>query len=175
MKNSITLHFIIFFVACGGIERDKSLGKRSDFPDQESWNPVIVMTREAKKRAIVRSKHLAKFSDKQEIILNGNVDVDFFSDDERHMSNLKSESAFVYEGNDNLLAIGNVIVKSDSGVTLFTDSLFWDNQSEKINSNDTVMLATELNDTLYGIGFESDIDLTRWKILNPWGVSSREK
>ena len=91
------------------------------------------------------------------------------------MSNLKSESAFVYEGNDNLLAIGNVIVKSDSGVTLFTDSLFWDNQSEKINSNDTVMLATELNDTLYGIGFESDIDLTRWKILNPWGVSSREK
>ena len=175
MKNSITLHFTIFFVACGGIDSDKSLGKRSDFPDQESWNPVIVMTREAKKRAIVRSKHLAKYSDRQEIILNGNVDVDFFSDDEKHMSNLKSESAFVYEGNDNLLAIGNVIVKSDSGVTLFTDSLFWDNQSEKINSNDTVMLATELNDTLYGIGFESDIDLTRWKILNPWGVSSREK
>ena len=175
MKNSITLHFIIFFVACGGNDSDKSLGKRSDFPDQESWNPVIVMTREAKKRAIVRSKHLAKYSDRQEIILNGNVDVDFFSDDEEHMSNLKSESAFVYEGNDNLLAIGNVIVKSDSGVTLFTDSLFWDNQSEKINSNDTVMLATELNDTLYGIGFESDIDLTRWKILNPWGVSSREK
>lgn len=175
MKNSITLHFIIFFVACGGNDSDKSLGKRSDFPDQESWNPVIVMTREAKKRAIVRSKHLAKYSDRQEIILNGNVDVDFFSDDEEHMSNLKSESAFVYEGNDNLLAIGNVIVKSDSGVTLFTDSLFWDNQSEKINSNDTVMLATELNDTLYGIGFESDIDLTRWKILNPWGVSSRKK
>ena len=175
MKNSITLHFTIFFVACGGIDSDKSLGKRSDFPDQESWNPVIVMTREAKKRAIVRSKHLAKYSDRQEIILNGNVDVDFFSDDEEHMSNLKSESAFVYEGNDNLLAIGNVIVKSDSGVTLFTDSLFWDNQSEKINSNDTVMLATELNDTLYGIGFESDIDLTRWKILKPWGVSSREK
>ena len=175
MKNSITLHFIIFFVACGGNDSDKSLGRRSDFPDQESWNPVIVMTREAKKRAIVRSKHLAKYSDRQEIILNGNVDVDFFSDDEEHMSNLKSESAFVYEGNDNLLAIGNVIVKSDSGVTLFTDSLFWDNQSEKINSNDTVMLATELNDTLYGIGFESDIDLTRWKILNPWGVSSREK
>ena len=82
MKNSITLHFTIFFVACGGIDSDKSLGKRSDFPDQESWNPVIVMTREAKKRAIVRSKHLAKYSDRQEIILNGNVDVDFFSDDE---------------------------------------------------------------------------------------------
>ena len=62
MKNSITLHFTIFFVACGGIDSDKSLGKRSDFPDQESWNPVIVMTREAKKRAIVRSKHLAKYS-----------------------------------------------------------------------------------------------------------------
>ena len=143
MKNSITLHFTIFFVACGGIDSDKSLGKRSDFPDQKMnlFGP----------------------------------DTDSGTFDEKHMSNLKSESAFVYEGNDNLLAIGNVIVKSDSGVTLFTDSLFWDNQSEKINSNDTVMLATELNDTLYGIGFESDIDLTRWKILKPWGVSSREK
>ena len=89
MKNSITLHFIIFFVACGGNDSDKSLGKRSDFPDQESWNPVIVMTREAKKRAIVRSNHLAKFSDKQEIILNGNVDVDFFSDDENILFQLR--------------------------------------------------------------------------------------
>ena len=28
------------------------------------------------------------------------------------------------------------------------------------------------NDTLYGIGFESNADLTHWKIKKPWGVSS---
>ncbi|MBF88091.1 MAG: LPS export ABC transporter periplasmic protein LptC [Candidatus Marinimicrobia bacterium] len=175
MKKSNSVYFIIFLISCETIENNESLGKRSDFPDQESWKPIIVMTREAKKRAIVRSDYLAKNSKNQETVLNGNVDVDFYSEDEEHMSNLRSESAFVYEDNDNLLAIGNVIVESDSGVTLFTDSLFWDNETEKINSNDTVMLATELNDTLYGIGFESDVDLTRWKILKPWGVSSREE
>ena len=91
------------------------------------------------------------------------------------MSNLKSERAFVYENSDNLLAIGNVVVVSDSGVTLFTDSLYWENDNERITSNDTVMLTTGVNDTLYGVGFESDVDLTHWKILHPWGVTAREK
>ncbi|SVA03165.1 uncharacterized protein METZ01_LOCUS56019, partial [marine metagenome] len=109
------------------------------------------------------------------VILEGNVDADFFSTEEEHMSNLKSERAFVYEETDNLLAIGNVVVVSDSGVTLFTDSLYWDNKLEKITSNDTIMLTTEMDDTLYGVGFESDVDLTHWKIIKPWGVTAREK
>ena len=77
-----------------------------------------------------------------------------------------------FEKNDIKLAIGNVRVYSDSGVTLFTDSLLWNNKNEKIFSNDSIMLTTNYNDTLYGIGFESNVDLTHWKIKKPWGVSS---
>ena len=88
------------------------------------------------------------------------------------MSNLKSNKAIIFEKSDNLLAIGNVRVFSDSGITLYTDSLLWNNKSERIFSNDSVMLTTNFNDTLYGIGFESNADLTHWKIKKPWGVSS---
>tara|TARA_Y100000590_G_scaffold470571_1_gene666454 strand:- start:4641 stop:5168 length:528 start_codon:yes stop_codon:yes gene_type:complete len=175
VKRTVHILFVAAVVGCGGVEDQASLGNRSDYADQESWNPVIILTREAKKRTVVRASHLAKYDEKQEIVLDGNVDADFFSTDEEHMSNLKSERAFVYENSDNLLAIGNVVVVSDSGVKLFTDSLYWENQNERITSNDTVMLTTEVNDTLYGVGFESDVDLTHWKILQPWGVTAREK
>lgn len=176
MKATFLLYVLMMVViGCGEVRSNESLGNRGDFPDQESWNPTIILTRDAKKRAVVRSNHLVKFLKKQEIILDGKVDADFFSTENRHMSNLKSDHAFVYEKNDNLLAVGNVVVVSDSGVTLFTDSLYWDNSAEIITSNDTVMLTTEMNDTLYGIGFESEVDLTHWKILKPWGVTKREK
>ena len=175
MKTIVPLFLTVSFFGCGGADSDVSLGSKDDFSDQESWNPAIILTREAKKRAVVKSGHLAKDADKKEVILEGNVDADFFSTEEEHMSNLKSERAFVYEETDNLLAIGNVVVVSDSGVTLFTDSLYWDNKLEKITSNDTIMLTTEMDDTLYGVGFESDVDLTHWKIIKPWGVAAREK
>ena len=69
-----------------------------------------------------------------------------------------------------MIAIGNVVVLSDSGVTLFTDTLSWDNLREKVYTDDEVIFITEEQDTLYGIGFESDVELDNWKILKPTGV-----
>jgi hypothetical protein len=69
-----------------------------------------------------------------------------------------------------LIAIGNVVVLSDSGVTLFTDTLSWDNLREKVYTDDEVIFITEEQDTLYGIGFESDVELKHKKILKPTGV-----
>ncbi|MDP6457320.1 MAG: LPS export ABC transporter periplasmic protein LptC [Candidatus Marinimicrobia bacterium] len=164
---------VALLISCSVKEDASPILTKDDFPDQESWNPTIILTREGRKRAVVRSGHLAKYSEVQEVVLDKKVDADFFSAEEEHMSNLKSEKALVYEATDNLLAIENVIVLSDSGVALFTDSLFWDNKAEKISTNDSVMLTTEIDDTLYGVGFESNVDLTHWKILKPWGVTSR--
>ena len=73
------------------------------------------------------------------------------------------------------IAIGDVIVLSDSGVTLFTDTLSWDNHREKVYTDDRVIFITEEQDTLYGIGFESDVELDNWKILKPTGVFHEDK
>ena len=46
-------------------------------------------------------------------------------------------------------------------------------QNANINLGDCYSLTSRnYNDTLYGIGFESNVDLTHWKIKKPWGVSS---
>lgn len=161
---------LIFLFACQSNELQKSGQTRQGRPDAESWDAVITLTNKGAKRGVIRSGHLEKYNDNEFILLDQNVDADFFNEEEVFTTNLKSLVAEIDEEEDFLVAIGNVVVVTDSGVTLFTDTLSWDNQKEKVFTSDSVIFITEKKDTLYGIGFESDIELNNWKILQPTGV-----
>ena len=54
----------------------------------------------------------------------------------------------------------------------FAHNLYHDNHYELITSPDSVMFINLENDTLYGVGFESDMDLTEFKITKPRGVKN---
>jgi len=164
------LFLLIFQFACQSNELQKSGQTRQGRPDAESWDAVITLTNKGAKRGVIRSGHLEKYNDNEFILLDQNVDADFFNKEEVFTTNLKSLVAEIDEEEDFLVAIGNVVVVTDSGVTLFTDTLSWDNQKEKVFTSDSVIFITEKKDTLYGIGFESDIELNNWKILQPTGV-----
>ena len=164
------LFFLIFQFACQSNELQRSGETRQGRPDAESWDAVITLTNKGAKRGVIRSGHLEKYNDNEFILLDQNVDADFFNEEEVFTTNLKSLVAEIDEEEDFLVAIGNVVVVTDSGVTLFTDTLSWDNQKEKVFTSDSVIFITEKKDTLYGIGFESDIELNNWKILQPTGV-----
>ena len=161
---------LIFLFACQSNELQKSGQTRQGRPDAESWDAVITLTNKGAKRGVIRSGHLEKYNDKEFILLDQNVDADFCNEEEVFTTNLKSLVAEIDEEEDFLVAIGNVVVVTDSGVTLFTDTLSWDNHKEKVFTSDSVIFITEKKDTLYGIGFESDIELNNWKILQPTGV-----
>ena len=165
-----TFSLFLLMMSCSDLPEQSQSTRQDGLPDQESWNVIITLTDEGLRRAVVKSGHLQKFHDRQFINLDKGVDVDFFDSEENHTSNLLSQNATVDEKTNSMKAVGQVIVVSDSGVTLFTDTLSWDNRKELVFTNDSVMVVTEENDTLYGIGFESDMALEYWKILQPSGV-----
>jgi LPS export ABC transporter protein LptC len=167
------LVFLTFFFGCSDVSDSEVLQSEKVYPDQESWNSEIVLTKDGRKRAIIVAGHLEKYNDRAEITLDGKVDVDFFDIEETHLSHLNSDSAKVYEKTNDMIAQGNVVVVSDSGVTLYTEELKWDSKREKIVSDVFVKLVTD-KDTLTGIGFESDSNLENWVIYNPSGVTDRE-
>ena len=137
----------------------QKIGKTRDgVPDAESWNAIITLTNKGSKRAVIRSGHLEKYQQRQYILLDQNVDADFFNSEEIYTSNLKSDIAEIDEAKDFLVAMGNVVVVSDSGVTLYTDTLSWDNVDEKVFTDDSVIFITEESETIYGIGLKPDID-----------------
>ena len=164
------LFLLIFIFGCEVIEDKRSGNSREGRPDAESWNATITLTNEGVKRATIRAGHLENYDERQYILLDQNIDADFFNSEEVYTTNLKSKVAEIEENRDYMIAIGNVVVVSDSGVTLFTDTLSWDNVREKVYTDNRVIFITEEKDTLYGIGFESDVALDNWKILKPTGV-----
>ena len=164
------LFLLIFIFGCEVVEDKRSGNSREGRPDAESWNATITLTNEGVKRATIRAGHLENYDERQYILLDQNIDADFFNSEEVYTTNLKSKVAEIEENRDYMIAIGNVVVVSDSGVTLFTDTLSWDNVREKVYTDNRVIFITEDKDTLYGIGFESDVALDNWKILKPTGV-----
>ena len=125
-------------------------------------------------RAKVRSGHLEKYNEKEFVLLDSNVTVDFFDDKEQHTSVLTSKKAEVDQASNDMKAIGNVVAVSDSGITLYSETLTWNSKDEKLHTKDNIMITTLEEDTLYGVGFESDSDMKNWKILSPSGVTGRE-
>ena len=98
----------------------------------------------------------------------------FFDLQENHTSTLFSDKSEINEKSNDMLAIGNVIAKSDSGITLFTERLQWVADEEKLFTKDSIMITTLDKDTLFGKGFESNADLENWRILYPSGVTGSE-
>jgi LPS export ABC transporter protein LptC len=170
--NWLYILFLILF-GCSSEELDVFLDKGIDFPDQESWGVTIILTDSSIERARVNAGHLEKYNQKKHILLDELVQVDFFDKKQIHVAVLNSYIAEVDQKTNNMKAVGNVVAISDSGITLFTDTLYWDSKNEKMSTLDSIMITTLDEDTLYGIGFESDSDLENWKILNPSGVTRR--
>ncbi|HIB60426.1 MAG: LPS export ABC transporter periplasmic protein LptC [Candidatus Neomarinimicrobiota bacterium] len=173
-KLSLSL-MLVFMLGCTGRDGSSVSQTREGLPDQESWKVTITLTDAGVTRAIIRAGHLEKYDNRQFILLDDHVDADFFDELENHTTNLKSALAEIEEASDFMRAMKNVVVVSDSGVTLYTDTLVWDSKEELIYTEVNVMLTTEEGDTLYGIGFESDIALENWRILKPSGVTSIEE
>ena len=172
--NIFVIIVISFFISCNTpVVNENQYEELVDHPDHESWDVRITITNAGIKRAYIEADYLEQYNDKNFISLKNNVNIDFYDADEKRISNLSADKAEINERTNFLLAMNNIIIESDSGVTLFTDTLSWDNTRELIFTDDSVMITTESNDTLYGIGFESDVNMERWKILKPRGVTSR--
>jgi lipopolysaccharide assembly outer membrane protein LptD (OstA) len=164
---------LIFLMGCAETGEEVARRNTSMFNENEIENPEIIISRENTRIVKAVSKHLMK-NGNEDALLTGNVKADFYNDLGEHVSILYSDSAKINQRTNNLRATGNVHVESDSGFTLYANSILWDNQYKIIESKDSVMFTTIKGDTMYGVGFVSDMDLTKWKIYKPTGVIKRD-
>ena len=165
--------FIILFIGCAETGDEVVRLSSSMFNHNEINNPEIIISRESTRIVKATSKYLIK-NGNEDALLTGDVKADFYNDLGEHVSILYSDSAKINQRTNNLWATGNVHVESDSGFTLYANTILWDNQYKIIESKDSIMFSTTQGDTMYGVGFVSDMDLTEWKIYKPTGVFQRD-
>ena len=173
MMRIISFVFLIpMLYGCAEKIKPSALGgiSSASLPAQESWNTTITFTDSGIVKAVVKAGHISAYEHTRITQLDSSVRVDFFDEKGNHSSVLTSRRAQVDEGTNNLEAIGNVIVKSDSGVIVETEKLFWDNPRERIHSQEFVRI-TSPKEKLQGIGFESDQQLRNYKIFKVSGTA----
>ncbi|HNW60573.1 MAG TPA: LPS export ABC transporter periplasmic protein LptC [bacterium] len=143
----------------------------AEIPDQEGWNSQVHATKKGRPEAIVSYGHMRRFSNRKKVYFDEGVAVDFYDLNGRKRTRLDAETGEMNEANNDITANGHVVVVSDTGITLFTESLGFRQATGRIYSEVDVVLISTQGDTLYGRGFESDTQMRNWRIKQLSGAS----
>lgn len=165
----------LFFVSC---EKEKIVAQRSasdgesKIADNRIWDMDIDMTSAGKTKAKVRAgyverEYLANYKYSVNNIDSG-LNIDFYEKGEV-TGVLNSKRGIINDLSEVFTAIDEVVFKSNSGYTLYTDTLIWDRKAAQIHTDSDVMMVKDSRDTLYGEGFISDDRLESYEIRKPKG------
>lgn len=141
---------------------------QTEIPSQESWNSTVTFTDSGKVKAILWAGHIASFAPQQHTLLSDSIHVDFFDDLEHHSSLLTAQRGKVNDRTQDFAAYERVVVVSDSGTTLRTDSLYWDNATRKIRTEAFVDIVSP-TEHIMGHGMVSDQGLKNYTIFKVTG------
>lgn len=130
----------------------------------------MTFTDSGKVKAILWAGHIASYAPQQYTLLSDSIHVDFYNEFEQHSSLLTARRGRVNDRTQDFAAYERVVVVSDSGTTLRTDSLFWDNATRRIRT-DAFVDITSPTEHIMGHGMVSDQGLKNYKIYKVTGQS----
>ena len=170
----VSFAFFTFVIVLSGCSAEKvkpavsSTNIGQDIPTQESWNATITFTDSGRVTGILHAGHIAMFADKRFTLLDSSITVDFFDRNEKHTSVLTAKYGRVNDVTHDFEARDDVVVRSDSGTTLRTEELFWNNATQKVTTPVFVDIQSP-NEHIQGQGFESDQSLNHYTIFKVTG------
>ena len=83
-------------------------------------------------------------------------------------ASIKADTAYYFDKKGLWHLIGNVEVESLQGEQFDTSELFWDQKKEKVYSDKYIRMQQK-EQIITGVGFESNQNMTRYKIFNSQG------
>jgi LPS export ABC transporter protein LptC len=148
----------VCFAACGEDSSGDLAFDRDSIPD-EVFEDFVTQESDSGRMQWKLTAPLAKRFIEKRVIHMDHPRIEFYNDAGELRTTLVSDQGVYYEDPGDLLAFGNVVVKSVEGDELETDSLLWVNARNKIISNCFVKLKRG-QDVITGYGLECDNDLS---------------
>lgn len=175
MKIYIFILSILISLSCSDQKVKPSINPALDveeLPAQESREATVFFSDSGKTTAILEAGHLQMFSESQETLLDEDIKVDFYDENEIKTTTLTADRGRVDDATRDLYAYDSVVVKNDS-VTINTDELKWRNSDKKIVSDKFVTIISP-KEKIQGYGFESDQHLQNYVIYDITYVTRRD-
>lgn len=162
------------WVACSDLTESglETANKVQNTPNQEGWVSKAVFTTRGIIEAELYSNHMMRWNNLKLTTFGQGLRVEFYENG-KHNATMTADSGEVRGNTNNLSAFGNVVIISDSGLTMHTQKIYWDDQKQLVFADGFVTLASA-EDTLNGYEFESNKDLSNWKMKNAYGQSARD-
>ncbi|MFQ5603943.1 MAG: LPS export ABC transporter periplasmic protein LptC [bacterium] len=174
-KNWILFAFLAVALACQSKqELTSNQQAKVEIPDQEGWNAVLTSTSEGKITSKIKYTHMQRFSNKRVTQFDQGVEIELYDEKGILSSIVFAEKAELIEVSKHIKLSENVRVQSLNGFLLTTSRLQWNEITNMIMSDEFVTVVTAENDTINGVGFESDKALHNWVIKNPHGVTKQK-
>jgi len=182
-RNKIALPFIlglaVFFSCENDIKKVKELTNAKELPVIHATGIETIYSDSAIVRLKITAPELKEFAEAEErdpyIEFPQGLKAVFYNKSGRIESSLEAEYAVYTKKTKQFEASTNVVVKNFSEQQeLYTEQLFWDQQSEKIWSDKFVKIITENGPTYGEEGFESDHNFTKFRIKKSRGQMTVE-
>jgi LPS export ABC transporter protein LptC len=164
------------FVSCeNDIEKIKLINSGRNEPVEKAVNIKILYSDSARVQVELTAPRMEHFlGEKPYLEMPKGFKALFYNDQLAVKSRLSADYGIRYENEQKMEAKKNVVVVNEKGSTLNTEHLIWDEQKQKLLSNEFVKITT-VDEIIYGTGFEANQDFSQYRIFNIKGTIALKK
>lgn len=146
---------------CGGEGSGDGRGSRAR-ADQEIDGFSLTQTRDGTRLWVLTADNALVFERADQVELT-DLRIDFFTEEGDVRSTLTADKGFLSRRTNDMEVRGDVVVYAADGTVLTTETLSWNERTERIESDERVRV-TKGSDVMTGIGVEADPDLTNIRV-----------
>jgi len=153
---------VVLVLAC----KDKPIcGPNPVLPNQEIDAFSLHESSSGKRQYTLEAQKAYVYDPAERVDVTG-LRVLFYDDAGAISSTLVADEGSIYSKNEDLVARGNVVVRTSDSTRLETDSLAWSNQRRLVRTDADLVIETPKG-RIVGKGLVSDAGLTKIDILSP--------
>lgn len=156
----VGVFFLVSVLVCNGEQEKETLGEGIPRIILEEFS--LTETREGEKLWILDALHARVFN---ELIHVDSVAIRFFNKEGVEFSLLQAPGGMLNTRTHNVLVGDSVVVLTNDSTKLYTDSLFWMNDSELIITDCPVTIVKSDSTIIEGTGLRADPYLEKIEIL----------
>jgi LPS export ABC transporter protein LptC len=160
MLKKFFIFILLIFVGCQ--EETTSQKIEKNFPRITLENFTLIETQDG-----IKKWHLFAASARvyEDIIDVDSVRIKFYNESENEYAWLRSKTGVLNTKNHNIVVRDSVILITEDSTTLLTDSLFWDNELQRIITDARVKIIKKDSTTIEGNGLKTTTDLKKIEII----------
>ncbi len=167
---SFSIGFLLFFTSCKNeIAEIRALTDTNRLPVQSSYNAEYILTENGFVKNKLIATQLDQYQGEEDYIeASGGFTMIFFDSLQQEEARLTAVRGKYDSKQKRLIAWENVELFNVKGDKLETEELIYVQDSSLIYTQKFVSIMMQ-DDTLHGMGLESNDSFTRYKILKPYG------